>query len=36
MELNKSVRFSIDLGPPEAYTSVEVESAQGALPLDIA
>ena len=36
MELNKSVGLSIDLGPPEVYTSVETESAQGALPLDIA
>lgn len=36
MELNKSVGRSIDLGPPEAYTSVEIESAQDALPLDIA
>jgi len=32
MELDKSVRLSIDLGPPEAYTSVE----KGALSLDIA
>ena len=31
MELNKSVGLSINLGPPEAYTSVEI----GALPLDI-
>lgn len=34
MELNKSVRLSINLGPPESHTLVGMESAQGALPLD--